>query len=133
MRPARSGFVCLCVSEGRFVSSGPQHQPTAELRGIVERLVTVMGATHVQVAKVLGLSKTTVYAHYKRELEKAALEVDIAVASTFLTKALGGPVEEGDANWRQADSALLSFYLARRVPGLAEAHGGRPEFTKKGE
>ena|SRR5208337_3357053 len=23
MRPARSGFVCLCVPEGRFVSSGP--------------------------------------------------------------------------------------------------------------
>jgi hypothetical protein len=95
----------------------PPHQPTAELRGIVERLVTVMGATHHEVAAVMGLSRTTVHKHYKRELQKAALQVDVAIGQTFICKALGDPVEDRDANWRQADSALLRFYVSRRFLG----------------
>ena len=93
----------------------PPHTPTEESRRIVERLVTVLGATHDQVAAVMGLSRTTVHKHYRAELRRAALKVDVAVAQTFVRKMLGGPVEEGDANWRQADSALLRFYLVRRL------------------
>jgi hypothetical protein len=89
--------------------------PTEESRGIIRRLVTVMGATHHQVAAVMDLSRTTVRKHYKRELAQAQLKTHIAVGQTLVCKALGGSVD--NPNWERADADLLRFYLARRVPG----------------
>jgi hypothetical protein len=98
----------------RSTPGRPPHTPTAQLRGIVERL-TKMGLTHVQTAKALGIARATLRRHYRTELRKAALEVDIAIGETFIAKALGGSVDNPD--WKKASSDLLRFYLARRVPG----------------
>ncbi len=38
MRPARSGFVCLCVSKGRFVSSGRHSDAVGLARSRSERV-----------------------------------------------------------------------------------------------
>jgi hypothetical protein len=103
-----------CSKRPRRPPGRPQHQPTAELRLVVENL-TKMGLSHGQTAKALGIARATLRRHYRAELRKAALEVDIAIGETFIAKALGGSVDNPD--WEKANSDLLRFYLARRVPG----------------
>jgi transposase len=52
------------------------------------RLMVVAGLTAKQISEVIGIGKTTLYEHYKRELQTAAREANSAVVGNLyaLTK-----------------------------------------------
>ena len=94
----------------------PPHVPTEESRRFVGSLVTVLNVTHRQVAEVMRLAVGTLRKHYREELDKAKLEIDIAVSETFIAKCLGGTGAEGDPrDWRKADTTALIWYTKARM------------------
>jgi hypothetical protein len=99
----------------------PPHRPTPQLRQIVERMVTILGASHAQCAAVIGLSPTTLAKHYQPELRKAQLAVHSMVAQTYIAKVLGGTGAPGDPrDWKRADTAALIWYTKTQL-GWTEA------------
>jgi hypothetical protein len=100
-------------SRPRKPNGRPPHVPTEESRKFVGSLVTVLNVTHRQVAEVMGLAVGTLRKHYREELDRAKLEVDIAVGETILAKCLGGVGKDRD--WQKADSNLLKFYAVTQL------------------
>jgi hypothetical protein len=91
----------------------PPHVSTEESRRFVGALVTILNLNHEQVAAVMGLNPKTLRKHYRDELHKAKIEVDIAVGETILAKCLGGVGNQRD--WQKADSNLLKFYAVTQL------------------
>ena len=92
----------------------PPHRPTPETRGLVE-LAASVGATHDQIAAAIGVAWATLAKHYRDELHRAKVAVDLQVAQTYRQKMLGG----GD--WRKADAPALIWYMKARL-GWTEAN-----------
>jgi hypothetical protein len=86
----------------------PPHEPTPELRGLVE-LAASVGATQDQIARSIGIAWATLAKHYRAELARAKVAVDLEVAQTYREKMLGG----GD--WRKADVPALIWYTKARL------------------
>ena len=86
----------------------PPHEPTPELRGLVE-LAASVGATQDQIARSIGIAWATLAKHYRGELARAKVAVDLEVAQTYRQKMLGG----GD--WRKADVPSLIWYTKARL------------------
>jgi hypothetical protein len=91
----------------------PPHAPTDESSRFVGALVTILNLNHEQVAEVMGIAPKTLRKHYRDRLEKAKIEVDIAVGETILAKCLGGVGKDRD--WQKADSNLLKFYAVTQL------------------
>ena len=69
----------------------PQHDPTKEDREKVLRMILI-GLPHERIATVMGLSKPTVYRHYRDQLDHGADEINSKIAMSLVEKALGdGP------------------------------------------
>ena len=82
----------------------PAHKPTDQQRAMVRALVTA-GLTQDRTAAVIGINKSTLIKHYKKELEGARDEAlgrntvaliqmankGNAAAAIYLQKCLGGP------------------------------------------
>ena len=116
-------------SRPRKPNGRPPLRPTEESRRFVGSLVTVLNVTHRQVAQVMGLAVGTLRKHYREELDRAKVEVDIAVGETFIAKCLGGTGREGDErDWRKADTKALIWYtktqLGWREKTDVELNGG---------
>ena len=94
----------------------PPHVPTKESRRFVGALVTILNLNHERVAAVMGLNPKTLRKHYRDELHRAKIEVDIAVGQTFVAKCLGGTGAPGDErNWRNADTKALIWYTKTQL------------------
>ena len=90
--------------------SGKKHIPSDEMRAKISALVS-FGHTQEEIAKYLGVSVETLFAHYKYEMDNARLIANAEVANRLYAKA----VEQDDfhaqkfwlqtrARWRTADS-----------------------------
>ena len=90
----------------------PEHKPTPELRRVVENL-TKMGLTQDQIAKAIEISDVSLRKFYPDEIARGMVALHAAVGSVFVTKCLGGTVEEPD--WRKADTAALIHYVRTRM------------------
>ena len=105
----------------------PPHVPTKESRRFVGALVTILNLNHERVAAVMGLNPKTLRKHYRDELHRAKLEVDIAVGQTFIAKCLGGTGAEGDPrDWRKADTKALVWYTKTRMGWTDKTDRGIP-------
>ena len=69
----------------------PAHKPTSESRELVGRLASI-GIPQDKIADVIGVSAPTLRAHYRAELDGAALRANAAVAGNLFKMATGdGP------------------------------------------
>ncbi len=67
------------------------HEPTEETRHQVE-IMAAAGIDQVAVARVMGVSKTTLIKHYERELNYGAMKTNVAVAGALYDNAMKGNV-----------------------------------------
>ena len=105
--------LCGRPTRPRKPNGRPPHRPTKESRKFVAGMITTLNVTHRQVAQVMGLAVGTLRKHYREELDRAKLEVDIAVGETIVAKCLGGIGKDRD--WQKADSNLLKFYAVTQL------------------
>ena len=96
--------------------------PTEESRRFVGALVTTLNVNHGQVAAVMGLNPKTLRKHYRDELHKAKIEVDIAVGETFLAKCLGGVGQK--RRWQDADTKAIIWYTKARMGWTDKTEAG---------
>jgi hypothetical protein len=68
----------------------PAYEPSDKDRNRV-RLMIVAGFTGKQIAETLGISRTTLYGHYKKELETAARDANSAVVSNLFSMTKTNP------------------------------------------
>lgn len=66
----------------------PQHEPTAKDRNMVEAMAG-FGIPADKIALVLGVSKQTLYKHYRGEIERGAATVEAKLAGNLLRLASG--------------------------------------------
>src|SRR5579864_9440074 len=84
----------------------PSFHPTDEQRRMV-RALSAAGNTQDQIAAVLGISSRTVRKHFRRDLDRAAVEANTQVAQSLYKKAVGGDTTAAifwlkcRANWRE--------------------------------
>ena len=64
----------------------PAHQPTAQTRRTAESM-SAFGIPQDEIAKVLGIAKTTLHAHYRDELDTAHVKAIAAVAQCLYKQA----------------------------------------------
>ncbi len=69
----------------------PQYKPTEKDRGMVKAMVGV-GVPSEDVAKVLGIARSTLWVHFKEELDTAQTYANAKVAECLFRKAVGGNV-----------------------------------------
>ena len=69
----------------------PSYKPTEKDRGMVKAMVGV-GVPAEEVAKVLGVARSTLFVHFKQELETAQTYANAKVAECLFRKAVGGNV-----------------------------------------
>jgi len=67
---------------------GIEHEPTEELRKMVETMIAV-GITQADVATVLGIDPKTLRHHYRAELDRAAILANTKVAQNLFKIATG--------------------------------------------
>jgi len=97
----------------------PAHEPTAQTRNTVRKLVTTGYFRQEHIADCLGIGLRTLRKYYRDELAKAKAEFAADIMDVARLKAFGGPPhpETGEPNWREADTQLIKFF-AERVCGL---------------
>jgi len=97
----------------------PAHQPTAQTRHTVRKLITTGYFRQEHIADCLGIGLRTLRKYYRDELERAKGEFAANIMMVAELKAVGGPPDPvtGHPNWRDADTQLLKFF-AERVCGL---------------
>lgn len=83
------------------MAKGKKHEPTSELRRVVER-GCIAGFTQEDIAKIVGISVDTLTLYYPEELNTAHLKVVSGISAKLAQKALGG------------DNACMFFYLKTR-------------------
>jgi hypothetical protein len=123
----RACRICRKARQPSRAKENPEkkpHVPTEELRRIVGRMVTHLGATHDQAAFVLGLSRNTLRKHYRAELGRAGITVACQIGQTYVAKCLGGIGENRD--WRRADTAALIWFTKSRLGWTDQADGVQP-------
>ena len=101
----------------------PPHEPTAQTRHTVRKLVVTGHFRQEHIADCLGIGVMTLRKYYGPELVKAKGEFATNIVSVMELKAVGGPPDPmtGMPNWREADSSLLKF-LGERVCGMVPIH-----------
>ena len=72
----------------------PAHQPTAQTRRTAESMAAY-GIQQEEIAKVLGIGKSTLHVHYRDELDTATARMITAVAQSLYKQALGERDENG--------------------------------------
>lgn len=80
------------------VGGRPPYQPNDKDRAVVESL-TAYGASAEHVAIKIGISRTTLFKYYARELEVSHIEANAAVAQTAYQMAKSGKVPAMTMFW----------------------------------
>ncbi len=89
----------------------PPHQPNETTRTCVRNLA-LTGSTKDKIAEIVGLSKATLYKHYRDELEHAKAKANADVAGALYQSAMNGNVSaqvfwlKTQAGWRQNPDTL---------------------------
>lgn len=90
----------------------------AETRTKVE-VLAVAGVPHDQIADIVGISKTTMYKHYRQELDIGLAKTVANLANTLVQKALNG------------DNTCLIFFLKTKGRDFGWAEGAGDAKGKK--
>jgi hypothetical protein len=107
-RPPRPKTTYLGKGGGR--PQGPKrHRASDESRKIVGNMCSY-GLDVLDVSRLSGLSTSTLYRHYKHELQTAALQKDLMVLQGAFLKCIGGP----EQNWEKADGQMQRWWIASR-------------------
>lgn len=69
----------------------PPYEPTDQHRNTV-KIMSAGGIPADKIAQAIGLSKQTLYRHYKKEIQTAALEANAAVVASLYKLATKGNV-----------------------------------------
>lgn len=85
----------------------PEHIPTGDTKHTVFMAVT-MGIPQEDIARLLDISKKTLYKYYRRELDNGALVANIEVKKKMYEKCMNG------------DSAMLIFWGKTKM-GMKES------------
>lgn len=110
------------TAKKRYGGGMPAHKPTDQQRNMVRALVTA-GLTQDRTAAVIGINKSTLIKHYKKELEGARDEAlgrntvaliqmsnkGNAAAAIYLQKCLGG------AAWNERNQTEHEGTITLRV------------------
>ena len=80
----------------------PLHEPTPELRHIVQLHATI-GTRQDDIANILGIDPKTLRLHYREELDLAAAKANAAIGGALFNKAKGG------------DTAAMIFWMKTRA------------------
>jgi len=99
----------------------PPHEPTAQTRHMVRKMVVTGHFRQEHIAECLGINPITLRKYYRDELKRAKGEFVTNIVAVMELKAIGGPPLNGAPNWREADASLLKF-LAERVGGMVPIH-----------
>lgn len=84
------------------------HIPTEKTKGEVLAFAG-FGVKHEDIAKYLGITKPTLYRHYREELDTGAIKANSAVARTLYRIAMDGNPQacmfwlKTRAGWRETD------------------------------
>jgi len=93
----------------------PAHEPTAQTRHTVRKLITTGYFRQEHIADCIGVGLRTLRKYYRDELVKAKGDFATNIMMVSELKAVGGPPDPvtGHPNWREADTQLLKFFLER--------------------
>lgn len=86
----------------------PLHEPTPELRHIVQLHATI-GTRQDDIAAVLGIDPKTLRLHYREELDLASAKANAVIGGALFNKAKGG------------DTTAMIFWMKTRA-GWKETH-----------
>ena len=86
----------------------PPYIPSEEHRTKL-RLLVIIGVPIETIAEILGISKPTVYLHYKKDIETAAQEANAQVAANLFRQTKTNPAAaifwmKTKCGWRERDS-----------------------------
>lgn len=87
----------------------PLHEPTPELRHIVQLHATI-GTRQDDIAAVLGIDPKTLRLHYRDELDLATAKANAVIGGALFNKAKNG------------DTKAMIFWMKTRA-GWKETHG----------
>lgn len=68
----------------------PPFKPTDDQREQVEAYVSY-GATHEEIAELIGVTPKTLRAHFRAELDRGSLKANMKVAGSVFRQAVGAP------------------------------------------
>jgi hypothetical protein len=86
-----------------------RHRPNEEMRRTIANMASY-GLDVLTISKLISLSPSTIYRHYKIEMQTAAAKKDLMVLQSAFLKAVGGP----DQNWEKADAAMQRWWISVR-------------------
>ena len=96
------------------------HEPTDKIRGQVLAL-TAYGIREEDIAKYLGISRTTLWKHYQNELSTGAINANATIAETLYNKAKDGDTTacifwlKTRARWREVQKMELSGEVKEKL------------------
>lgn len=117
----------------------PPYEPSERDRKLVG-LAAALGGTHEQIAKTIGVSKPTLYRHYRNELENGLYNANLAIATRLFKKAMDGDTTscifwlKCRGGWRETDRHELVGPNGApfEPPNIRIVFGNEPE-DKAGE
>jgi DNA-binding XRE family transcriptional regulator len=95
--------------------SGYDHVPTPETR-VQVRTMSAFGIPQNDIAKYIGISKPTLHAHYRDELDRGMLEANMKIAQTLYSIATGTPGDPARGiPAKEPDKVSCMFWLKARA------------------
>jgi hypothetical protein len=85
------------------------HQPSPEMRKTIANMAGY-GLDVLTISKLAGIDPTTIYRHYRHEMQTASAQKDLMVLQSAFLKAVGGP----EQNWEKADAGTQRWWIERR-------------------
>ena len=95
--PAKNGGQCP-IHTGESDVGRPSHDPTPLAKNFVES-ATLAGIPHDVISDALGISKHTLYKHYRQTLDNALARANAKVANTLFQMATSGKNTSATIFW----------------------------------